>query len=277
MVVDDTSITPKNQSADLPPPQSREGGKSIDATSAPSLHIGLARIAFQGQSILENIDFTLAGGETTCLLGPSGVGKTSLLKSIAGFLPIQEDGHISASDNKPLRGRVAYMGQQDLLLPWASVLDNVVISNRLNGQRPDVSRAGEILKAVGLEDHGHVLPDQLSGGMRQRVALARTLMNDHPIVLVDEPFSALDAITRHRLQALLVKLLKGRTVLMITHDPMEAIRVSHHIFVLAGNPVLLSPVLHMDGEPPRLPTTEEQRERLNLILSMLGLTQEDQI
>ncbi len=261
MVADDISSAPADTGEDT--------GRS------PALHISLSEIAFQGRSILENLQLSLESGKTTCLLGPSGVGKTSILKSIAGFLPLAEGSLIEASDHENLSGRIAYMDQNDLLLPWATVLDNVLIAARLSGQKPDSDKALDLLEKVGLIEKAASRPDQLSGGMRQRAALARTLMSDCPFVLVDEPFSALDAITRHRLQALMVDLMRDRTVLMITHDPLEALRIGHQIYVLSGDPVILSPPLHVKGAPPRIPTDEALQPRLQLILSMLGMTRED--
>jgi len=128
-----------------------------------------------------------------------------------------------------------------------------------------------LLADVGLNGKENDLPNTLSGGMRQRVALARTLMDDMQFLLVDEPFSALDAITRYRLQGLLLKLCDGRTTLMITHDPMEALRLGHQVYVLAGSPVRLTPIDHIEGSIPRDPTDILLKEKYNQILSLLGM------
>ncbi len=137
-----------------------------------------------------------------------------------------------ADDGAGLDGRIALMAQQDLLLPWLSVRDNVLLGHRLRGaSRAELRRlrepAAALLARVGLERDADRLPGTLSGGMRQRAALARTLMEDRPIVLMDEPFSALDVVTRHRLQDLAAELLVGRTVLLVTHNPLEALRLGH--------------------------------------------------
>ena len=126
------------------------------------------------------------------------------------------------------------MAQSDLLLPWLSVLDNVIIGARLRGEAPNVDRARDLLHRVGLSDYADQKPATLSGGMRQRAALARTLFEDRPIVFLDEPFSALDAGTRADMQELATDVLHDRTVLLITHDPAEAARLAHQIIVMSA-------------------------------------------
>lgn len=145
------------------------------------------------------------------------------------------------------------MAQKDLLLPWLSVLKNVLLGARLRGtvSREDEATARSLIQAVGLSDYREALPAELSGGMRQRVALLRTLMEKRPVILMDEPFSALDAITRIRLQDLAVKLVQNATVLLVTHDPLEALRLGHHIHVMTGLPARLSPAIVPPGKPPR--------------------------
>jgi putative hydroxymethylpyrimidine transport system ATP-binding protein len=196
----------------------------------------------------------LPGGSWTCLLGPSGVGKTSLLRLIAGL----EQGARVTADGKGLQGQVALMAQQDLLLPWLNVRNNVLLGHRLRGaSRQDLAalaaEADALLERVGLAGKALAEPRTLSGGMRQRVALARTLMERRPIVLMDEPFSALDAITRHRLQDLAAELLTGRTVLLVTHHPLEALRLGHRIWVMAGRPATLQGPIIPSGPAPRDP------------------------
>ncbi len=201
-------------------------------TPAPALHItGSARIG--DTPVFENLELTVAAAEWTCLLGPSGMGKTTLLRLLAGVDDVTTlDGQIRTSDDIPLTGRIALMAQTDLLMPWLSARDNVLLGARLRAERPDHARADALLDRVGLIDHRHKKPATLSGGQRQRVALARTLMEDRPIVLLDEPFSALDARSRARMQEMTVELLQGRTVLMVTHDPAEAARLGQSIVIM---------------------------------------------
>ncbi|MFY8096107.1 MAG: ABC transporter ATP-binding protein [Niveispirillum sp.] len=224
------------------------------APPAPAILISNAALGFAGRALFSGLDMVAPAGRTTCLLGPSGVGKSSLLRLIAGLLT--GAGTVATDDGKPLAGRIAWMGQQDLLLPWASVLENVMLGLQLRGGRPrpaDRDQALALLAAVGLDDRAGCRPADLSGGMRQRAALARTLFEDRPIVLMDEPFSALDAITRLDMQDLAAGLLAGRTVIMVTHDPLEALRLGHQVLVLSGNPARLSQPLAPAGGTPRPP------------------------
>lgn len=211
---------------------------------------GAADIA--GAPLFPEIDLTLEAGTWTCLLGPSGVGKSTVLRLIAGLeTGALFRGEIAAGGGREprpakavsgptgdrdgaLSGRIAYMAQSDLLFPWLSVLDNVVLGARLRGERPELDRARAMVERVGLAAHILKKPAALSGGERQRVALARTLMEDRPLILLDEPFSALDARTRAEMQALAWELLAGRTVLLVTHDPAEAARMGHRIAVLTA-------------------------------------------
>jgi putative hydroxymethylpyrimidine transport system ATP-binding protein len=224
------------------------------SASAPrtsfDIRITNASLSYAGAPLFRGLDFTLHGGDWTCLLGPSGVGKSSLLRLIAG-LAAPEAGAVACSDHEPLSGRLAWMAQQDNLLPWLSVLGNVTLGARLRGEPADRAQAEAMLARVGLSRQRDQLPATLSGGQRQRAALARTLMEDRPVVLMDEPFSALDAITRTRLQALAATLLAGRTVLLVTHDPLEALRLGDRIQVMAGRPARIEPAICPAGAPPR--------------------------
>ncbi|WP_237214642.1 ABC transporter ATP-binding protein [Falsiroseomonas oryziterrae] len=222
----------------------------MQSAPAPGFRIELPQgFGFGATPVLAPLSLEVAAGRITALLGASGSGKSTLLRLAAGLI---SGGTVQASDGQALRGRVAWMAQQDLLVPWRDALGNVMLGMHLRGERPDAARARTLLAEVGLaEADAAKSPAQLSGGMRQRVALARTLMEDRPVVLMDEPFSAVDAPTRHRLQELAARLLAGRTVLLVTHDPLEALRLADRIFVLTGSPAAPVALGVPAGAPPR--------------------------
>lgn len=203
---------------------------SLDTAALPLLVRG-ARIAFGERVVAHDLTLDFAAGRTTCLLGRSGVGKTSVLRWLAGLLP----------GTSPSRD-IAYMAQSDLLLPWLPVIDNVLLGYRLRGDgaalRAARPRALDLLEQVGLGARRADLPQTLSGGMRQRAALARTLAVDPSVLLLDEPFSAVDAQTRIMLQHDLAQtLMKTRkTALLITHDLLEAVILSDRVLVMSKRP-----------------------------------------
>ena len=209
--------------------------------------------------MFDDLAVSLRGGDWTCLLGPSGVGKSMLLRMILGLSQngVVSSGDVVCSDDQDLVGRVSYMAQQDLLYPWLTVLENVCLGARLRGARESgrpaecLDMGRRYLEDVGLAGYERALPRTLSGGMRQRAALARTLVENRPVVLMDEPFSALDAITRVRLQDMAVVALRGRTVLLVTHDPLEALRLGHNIHVMSGRPAVLDDPLQITTARPR--------------------------
>lgn len=195
---------------------------------------GVASI--NGTPLFGPLSLTVQAGGWTCLLGPSGVGKSTLLRLIAG-LEVGADftGFVTASDGAPVAPRVAYMAQEDLLLPWASLRRNAGLGARLRGEREDrenKAKVDRLLAQVGLAALADRKPHAVSGGQRQRAALARTLMEEKAIILLDEPFSALDARTRADMQDLAHRLLAGKTVLLVTHDPAEAARLGDQILIL---------------------------------------------
>lgn len=244
--------------------------------SSPGLRLRKAGLAYGGRSLFQSLDLDLDPGRTTCLLGPSGVGKSSLLRLIAG-LGDAATGRVTDESGAALTGRIAYMAQQDLLLPWLTAEENVMIGARLRGEasRADRERARALLVRVGLEEAAQLRPAALSGGMRQRVALARTLFEERPLVLMDEPFASLDAITRFQLQALAAELLQGRTVLLVTHDPLEALRLGERILVLTGRPARLEEAEPPEGAPPHAPDDPKLMRLQAALLERLARAKEE--
>lgn len=223
--------------------------------SSFTLNLQNLSLTYQNTLLFDDMNLTLHEGKWTCLLGPSGVGKSSLLRMIAHLHTVETriKGKIFCSNEMPVEQQIAYMGQSDLLMPWLNVLDNVLISTRLcNKPHKNLKeKAIELLSQLGLKDFLYHYPETLSGGMRQRAALARTLLQDKPIILMDEPFSALDTITRLRLQTLTATLLRHRTVLWVTHDPLEALRLADDIYILSGRPAVLSESISLNSPTPR--------------------------
>ena len=213
---------------------------------APAIEFtGTAR--FDAHQLFPPVSLEIDEGGWSCLLGPSGCGKSTILRLIASLATgVTFEGRIRASDGRPVEGRVAYMAQTDLLLPWLDVVGNVTLGARLRGETPEVDQAEALVVRLGLSEHAHKRPAQLSGGQRQRVALARTLMEDRPVVLLDEPFSALDARMRSEMQELAAEHLSGRTVLLVTHDPGEAARLGDRVFLLDERGMV-------EAVPPDLP------------------------
>lgn len=223
-----------------------------DRIAPPGIQVRDLSLRFGRQVIFDRLSFDIAGGSVVALLGASGAGKTSLLKIIAGLIR-PTSGEVIGSDGLPIAGRIAYMGQKDLLYPWLTVAENISLGARLRGEKTDREWAVHLLERVGLSGYAKALPSALSGGMRQRAAIARTLYERQPIVLMDEPFSALDAITRAMIQTLAAELLAQHTVLLITHDPMEACRLSHRLLVLSRYPAGIDDTHVISGLPPRAP------------------------
>ncbi len=198
-------------------------------SAPPLLRLENASLSFGGKCIFQNISLDLPKNQFSCLLGKTGIGKSSLLRCLADILPEQASfqGKIKAQ-----KQGFAWMAQDDLLLPWAKTIKNIVIGAKLRKEQPDYKRAKELLMRLGLSDKQDALPHELSGGERQRVALARTLYEARPIVLMDEPFSRLDALTRRELQLITKNLLREKTVLLVTHDPQEALFMGGDIYIM---------------------------------------------
>jgi putative hydroxymethylpyrimidine transport system ATP-binding protein len=163
------------------------------------------------------------------------------------------------------------MGQDDLLLPWLSLLDNVLLGTRLRGEMTADQRrkAVELIAKAGLGGNEAALPAALSGGMRQRGALLRTLMEERPVLLMDEPFSALDALTRIKLQNLAAEMTRGATTILVTHDAGEALRLADKIVILGGEPVRVMAQLDFTSSPPRPPDHPEVTAHYAALLNQL--------
>jgi NitT/TauT family transport system ATP-binding protein len=193
------------------------------------------------QLVLQDINLNVEEGEFLCIVGPSGCGKTTLLRMIAG-LDFPTSGHIKEEENEisaPSRER-GYVFQQYSLFPWLNVLENVTFGLELRGMEENErdKKASEYLKMVGLSQYENSYPRELSGGMKQRVAIARSLVNNPHMILMDEPFSALDVQTRHKLQEELVRIWKEekKTVIFVTHNVDEAVFLADRVVVLSRNP-----------------------------------------
>ncbi len=222
---------------------------SVPKILAPAVAFDNICLTFEGKVLFENLTFSVGAGKCTCILGPSGCGKSTLLKLVSG-MSIPYSGNITFSSTNH---GIGWMSQDDLLLPWMNLIDNVMLGAKLRGEitKELVTKAQELLNEAGLSQYEKTLPAKLSGGMRQRGALLRTLMEERPLLLMDEPFSALDALTRLKLQNLAAKMTKGKTVLLVTHDPMEALRMGDDILVLSGEPIEVNRFATLPGAPPR--------------------------
>lgn len=226
---------------------------------------------------LAETDLQIPEGQFVCVVGPSGCGKTTLLKIIAGFL--EPTGGAARYRGKQIAGPGAERGvvfQQPNLYPWFTVRDNVALGMRMRkvGKKERTQKAQEYLELVGLPDFGDAKPYELSGGMQQRAQIARVLANETDVILMDEPFGALDAITRSRLQGDLLTLQREqhRTVFFITHDVDEAVFLGDRVLVMSARPgrvVLDQDVTLSAGagrvlgeEMRRMPEFIELRERI---------------
>ena len=198
---------------------------------------------FEGLTVMKGFNLTVNRGSFTSLIGPSGCGKSTLFDVLTGVFP-GDGGRISwlGEDVPDLMGRAAYMQQKDLLLPWLSLIDNAMLPAEIAGaptSRGSRGKASALFDRLGLSEFENYMPRKVSGGMRQRCALVRTLMFEHELVLLDEPLSSLDAITRRGLHALLLLLQSefNKTILMITHDIDEALLMSDELLVLTPMPM----------------------------------------
>ena len=206
--------------------------RNVFRDSAGEVHLAGVTRTFGGVRALDGVDLDVAPHEIVAVVGPSGCGKTTLLELVCG---------LQAPDAGSVRGdRAVLMPQRDGLLPWLSAIDNAALAPRLAGASRHAARAQAhpLFVAFGLEGFERARPHELSGGMRQRVAFLRTLLSGKPVLCLDEPFGALDALTRREMQDWLAQALarEPRTVLLVTHDVEEAARLAHRVLVMSPRP-----------------------------------------
>lgn len=229
---------------------------------SPPIMIRDAYLSQDNRVLFDSLSLTITAQKFTCLLGPSGVGKSTLLRFIAGLIVANKKtlfhGKIMENENKLISSKISWMAQTDLLLPWLTAFDNAMLGAHLRGEKSSelVKTTKNLFERVGLSPVEKKYPHELSGGMRQRVALIRTLIENKPIVLMDEPFSSLDAITRFELQNLSIELLNGHTVLLVTHDPMEALRIADEIIVMSEQPIKVNNIALKTPKPRNLSDKE---------------------
>jgi ABC-type nitrate/sulfonate/bicarbonate transport system ATPase subunit len=208
------------------------------------------------EPVLAGVNLAAGLGEFVSIIGPSGCGKSTLLNIIAGLdQPDAGTVEVEGQPSTQRLGRIGYMQQKDLLLPWRTVLDNAALGLELQGvpRRQARRRALQLTGLFGLKGYEKQYPFALSGGMRQRAAFLRTMLLDQGVVLLDEPFGALDALTRVQMQEWLMELWGslGRTIILITHDVDEAILLSDRIYVLTARPGRTKAVMEVDLPRPR--------------------------
>ena len=215
---------------------------------------------------IENISFRINSGEFVCIVGESGCGKTTLLRIIAGLEEYEGEIKLDAE-------RIGFVFQDDRLLPWKTALENVLFPIRIEKkiEKGDVELAKKILKLVGLEGFEGYYPKELSGGMRQRVGLARAIIIQPDILLMDEPFASLDELTRQKMQEELIQLWERdrKTVIFVTHSIDEAVFLETRIVVLTPRPSKVAGEVKIDLPRPRDRTSSEfnlyKRKVLNLL------------
>ena len=214
-------------------------------------------VTLGGTSILDDVSLHVGQGEFVSILGPSGAGKSTIFRLLTGA--VRHDGGKITCNGQPLMARqqsFAFMPQRDALMPWRRVLDNLTLGLEVQGlsRKEARARVTPLLADFGLEDFASHYPAQLSGGMRQRAALLRTVVQDRPVQLLDEPFGALDALTRTQMQTWFEKRWRAArwTTLLVTHDVREAVALSDRIYVLSRRPAHVLTEVQVPGPRPRL-------------------------
>lgn len=246
--------------------------EELPAAVAPVIELRQVDKHFGRQEVLKAISFSVYPGEIVALLGASGCGKSTLLNIISGLLPA--DGGDIALQGEPVAQfsqwrQVAYLFQEDRLLPWRTVRQNVnfALENSSLSRAERQRRVEAALQLVGMGQVGDKWPHQLSGGMRSRIALARSLVAEPQILLMDEPFSKLDPQTRSAMHEELLRIreLKNMTVVMVTHDVEEAVILADRIVILQPSPGRIKQCVTVALPRPRLPTGREVAEKVRLL------------
>ena len=241
-----------------------ERGAAVNSITRPKIKADSIYKSYEVEGrrepVLAGINLTVGPGEFVSMIGPSGCGKSTLLNIIAG-LDQPDAGTVELDEewngNRPKNrlGRIGYMQQKDLLLPWRTVLDNAALGLELQGmpRRRARRRALEMTGLFGLKGFENQYPFTLSGGMRQRAAFLRTMMLDQAVLLLDEPFGALDALTRVQMQEWLMDLwgALGKTIILITHDVDEAVLLSDRVYVLTARPGRTKTIMDVNLPRPR--------------------------
>lgn len=226
-------------------------------------------IAGQSAEVLKDVSLTVAEGEFVSIVGPSGSGKSTLFHMIGGLTePTAGDIVLDGKRTNGQRGLISYMPQHDSLLPWRTILDNVILSQELAGipKAGAKEQAAGWLERVGLKGYEHAYPHQLSGGMKQRASFLRALLSPRELMCLDEPFGALDALTRLDMQQWLLRIWEEtrRSVLFVTHSIEEALLLSDRVYVLSGKPAAVSEEIVVPFGRPRGESITSQREFLEL-------------
>ena len=244
--------------------------------SEPIIAFRDVEVALGGDRIYERLSFAVHPGEFVCILGPSGCGKSTSLRVIGGLLETT-GGTVTVNGRPPQQAwsDIAFVFQSPRLVPWRTALGNVLLGGdlRFGGSHDGrEARAAELLALVGLANDTHKYPAMLSGGERQRVAIARALAVDPQIVLMDEPFSALDPNTRRRLRAEMERIWQttGKTVVFVTHDVEEALQLADRIIVLSNKPTRVVDVISLDAPRPRALTHADLAQQRRHLMAMLG-------
>lgn len=243
-----------------PPPREREN--ALDTV----ISLDNVSCVLGDVNVLDGITLSVHKGEFVALVGPSGSGKTTLLGLLTGYRQ-------ATGGSVRVTGETRTVYQQDGLFPWRTVRENILLGLRHLPEKAREMAAANALSLIGMDGFAHHYPHELSGGMRQRTELARALVGQTDILLMDEPFSSLDYLTRLRLRQELARMLteRPRTVVLVTHDIEEAAQLADRVFVLTDRPARLARELILDTPRPRAPTSPEVVAAVHEILTEMGV------